>query len=135
MADFDLLVLGGGPAGYAAALRAAELGARVALVEAERVGGACIHHACIPTSAMLGAVEAHIAAREMGVLGVFEAGDTFNWTRAVARAELLARTLADGASAALRMRKVEVIRGRAAFAAPGRVTISGRAGSDVSAEA
>ena len=74
MADFDVLVIGGGPAGYAAALKAAELGANVALVEAEKPGGACVHHACIPTEILLDAAIKHVEARELGVLGVFEAG-------------------------------------------------------------
>ncbi len=134
MADFDVIVIGGGPAGYTAALTAAERGARVALVEAEQPGGACVHHACIPTNIMLGAVEAHLSAREMGVLGVFTAGDAFNYARAGARREPLVRRLAEGIGAALKMRQVEVIKGRAAFMGPDRVALAGTR-TELSAEA
>jgi dihydrolipoamide dehydrogenase len=125
VSDVDVLVLGAGPAGYTAALTAASCGARVAVVEAERPGGACVHHACIPTNILLGAAEAYLSAREMDVLGVFSAGEVFQYARAAARREPLVRMLADGITAALRMRKVELIHGRAAFTAPDRVTLVG----------
>jgi dihydrolipoamide dehydrogenase len=57
MADFDLVVLGGGPGGYAAALYAASAGMSVALVEKEKVGGTCLHRGCIPAKALLHAAE------------------------------------------------------------------------------
>jgi dihydrolipoamide dehydrogenase len=134
MPDVDVLVLGAGPAGSTAALTAAAAGARVAVVEAERPGGACVHHACIPTNILLGAAEAYLTAREMDVLGVFSAGEAFQYARATARREPLVRLLADGLTAALRMRKVELIPGRAAFTAPDRVTLVGSRDA-VSAEA
>ena len=55
--DFDLVVLGGGSGGYAAALRAAELGMRVALIEKDKLGGTCLHRGCIPTKALLHSAE------------------------------------------------------------------------------
>jgi dihydrolipoamide dehydrogenase len=121
----DVAVIGGGPAGYAAALRAAELGARVALIEAERPGGACVHHACIPTNIMLGSALTHLEARELSVMGVFEAGDQFHWARAAARKDALVLKMTEGISAALRMRKVQVIEGRAAFQDPHTLAIDG----------
>ena len=86
MADFDVVIIGAGPAGFAAAMAAAERGARVAVVEAERPGGACVHHACIPTNILLDSVHTHVAARELDVLGLFDAGEQFNFARAAARA-------------------------------------------------
>ncbi len=136
MADFDVLVIGGGPAGYAAALKAAELGANVALVEAEKPGGACVHHACIPTEILLDAAIKHVEAREMGVLGVFEAGERFNFARAAARKDALVKQMADGIDAALRMRKVTLLPGRAAFVSSHTVSVSGADGNkEISAEA
>lgn len=137
MADFDVVVIGGGPAGYAAALKAAELGASVALVEADRPGGQCVHHACIPTNILLGAATAHLEARELGVMGVFEVGNSFNFARAAARKNALVAKMADGIGAALRMRKVTLIEGRASFVGPRSLTISGKDGtaSSLSAEA
>ncbi|MER7795731.1 dihydrolipoyl dehydrogenase [Microbacterium sp. NPDC096154] len=68
--DFDVVVLGGGSGGYAAALRAAELGKRVALIEKDRLGGTCLHRGCIPTKALLHAAEIADAVREAGAYGV-----------------------------------------------------------------
>ena len=57
MADFDLVILGGGSGGYAAALRASQLGQKVVLIEKEKLGGTCLHKGCIPTKALLHAGE------------------------------------------------------------------------------
>jgi len=67
---FDLVVLGGGSGGYAAALRAAELGKTVALVEKDKVGGTCLHRGCIPTKALLHAAEVADTAREAAAYGI-----------------------------------------------------------------
>ena len=78
MADsgrYDIVILGGGSGGYACALRAAELGMRVALIERDKVGGTCLHRGCIPTKALLHAAEIADHANEaeaFGVLARFE---------------------------------------------------------------
>jgi len=115
MEAYDVAVIGGGPAGYSAALKAAEAGARVALVEAEKPGGACAHYSCIPTNILLGAAHAYLEARELDVMGVFQAGEHFNLARAAARKDSLVKQLADSILAALRMKQVTLIQGRAAF--------------------
>ncbi|MCC7363807.1 MAG: NAD(P)/FAD-dependent oxidoreductase [Dehalococcoidia bacterium] len=125
MESYDVAVIGGGPAGYAAALRAAALGARVALVEAEKPGGACVHHTCIPTNIMLGAAHTHMEARELDVMGVFQAGEKFNLARSAARKDALVRKMADGIAAALRMRKVVLIGGRASFLGAHTLAVTG----------
>ena len=66
----DLVILGAGSGGYAAALRAAELGMRVVLIERDKVGGTCLHRGCIPTKALLHAAEVADAARESEAVGV-----------------------------------------------------------------
>jgi dihydrolipoamide dehydrogenase len=68
--SFDLVILGGGSGGYAAALRAAELGKTVALVEKDKVGGTCLHRGCIPTKALLHAAEVADAARDASAIGI-----------------------------------------------------------------
>src|SRR5690242_3176017 len=76
--DFDLVILGGGSGGYACALRSAELGLSVALVEKGRLGGTCLHQGCIPTKALLHAAEVADVAREgasFGVKTTFESVD------------------------------------------------------------
>lgn len=137
MADYDVVVIGGGPAGHAAALAAARSGATVALVEAEEPGGACIHHSCIPTTAMLGAAEAHVAARELAVVGIMEAGEQFSLARAAARKDAMVGHLAQGVRASLRMARVDLLPGRAAFAGPSSVSVALREGGtrSLSAEA
>ena len=73
MADrsgYDIVILGGGSGGYACALRAAELGKRVALIEKDKVGGTCLHRGCIPTKALLHAAELADQAREGASFGV-----------------------------------------------------------------
>ena len=67
---FDLVVLGGGSGGYAAALRAAELGKSVALVEKDKVGGTCLHRGCIPTKALLHAAEVAEVTRDASTIGI-----------------------------------------------------------------
>jgi dihydrolipoamide dehydrogenase len=129
MADFDVVVIGGGPAGYAASLKAAALGASVALVEAEKPGGSCVHHACIPTNLLLDPALRYVEAQELGVLGVFAAGEQFNFARAGARKDALVRQMSDGIRTALRLAKVEVIEGRARFESAHSVGVAGTAGS------
>lgn len=76
--DFDIVVLGGGSGGYATALRAAQLGAKVALVEADKLGGTCLHYGCVPTKALLHAAELADNARDgshFGVLSEFKGID------------------------------------------------------------
>ena len=62
--DFDIVVLGGGSGGYATALRAAQLGQKVALIEADKLGGTCLHYGCVPTKALLHAAELADNARD-----------------------------------------------------------------------
>jgi len=68
--NFDVVILGGGSGGYAAALRSAELGKSVALIEKDKVGGTCLHRGCIPTKALLHAGEIADQARESATFGV-----------------------------------------------------------------
>ncbi|MBA4180431.1 MAG: hypothetical protein C0506_07575 [Anaerolinea sp.] len=135
MADYDVAVIGGGPAGYAAALKASALGASVVLIEAEKPGGSCVHHACIPTNILLDPAARYTEARELGVMGVFAVGEQFNFARAVARKDALVKQMADGIRTALRMGKVTVIEGRARFESRESVSIAGATGpSSISAE-
>jgi dihydrolipoamide dehydrogenase len=136
MPGYRVAVIGGGPAGYAAALKAAECGAEVTLIEAEQLGGACVNYACIPTNILLRSAIAHVDALEMGVMGVFEAGETFNFGRAAARKDALVRQMRDGIAAAVRMRKVTLVEGRASFRSANVLEVAtGTGRSEVAAEA
>ena len=67
---FDLVVLGGGSGGYATAIRASELGAKVAIIERDKLGGTCLHRGCVPTKALLHAAEVADAVRSASEIGV-----------------------------------------------------------------
>lgn len=110
--SYDLVVIGGGPAGHAAALEAAAVGASVALVEAEALGGQCVHATCIP-NAVVGASAATFAeAQELSLFGVFDAGEDFSLRRAATRREQLVGVMAGGVAASLRAAGCEVVQGR-----------------------
>ena len=78
MAQADIVILGGGSGGYACALRAAELGKSVILIDADKLGGTCLHRGCIPTKALLHAAEVADSARESDEFGVKAAVDAFH---------------------------------------------------------
>lgn len=119
----DVAVLGGGSGGYATALRAAELGRRVVIVEEDKVGGTCLHRGCIPTKALLHVGESADAVREAAALGVqasFEGID-------VGRMQAFRTNLVDkkykGLQGLLRARGVEVVTGRGRLAGPSRIEV------------
>ena len=119
-----VLVLGGGPAGYVAAGRAAQLGAEVTVVEAREIGGTCLNRGCIPTKAMVaGAARLHEARRaaEYGVQ-VGEVG--LDFAAFMARKDAATAQLRDGVAHLLKARKVRVVAGRATLAGPGRLALA-----------
>jgi dihydrolipoyl dehydrogenase len=127
MADqFDLVVLGGGTGGYSAALRAAELGMSVALVERGKVGGTCLHQGCIPTKALLHAAETYDLARDAERFGV-KAGDvTFDWDGVQSYKTGVVDRMYKGLQGLLKHRKVEVIESSGELRGRGKVSAGGR---------
>ena len=118
-----VLVLGGGPAGYVAAGRAAQLGADVTLVEARDLGGTCLNRGCVPTKAMVaGAARLH-EAREAAAFGVHTGEVSLDFPAFMARKEAVTAQLRDGVAHLLKARKVEIVAGRATLAGPGRLLL------------
>ena len=110
-ASFDLIVLGAGSGGYACALRAAQLGFTVALVEKDKVGGTCLHRGCIPTKAMLHAAEVADSVRNGSQFGVHAAIDKVDLAGVVSYADSVVGRIYRGVSGLISARGVTVIQG------------------------
>ena len=130
MADFDVLVLGAGSGGYACALRAAQLGLSVGLVEQGKLGGTCLHVGCIPTKALLHAAEVADSAREAGQFGVNATLDGIDMPGVNAYAEGVVSRLHKGLTGLITGRGITVIEGRGRLTGPLEVTVSGAAGEE-----
>ncbi|MGA2497635.1 MAG: dihydrolipoyl dehydrogenase [Tepidisphaeraceae bacterium] len=125
-----IAVLGAGPGGYVAALKAAQLGASVAIVEKEHLGGTCLNYGCIPSKALLGSAELmhHVQhAAEMGI--DVPAGTTVNWAKIQSRKDKVIQTLRTGIKGLLGARKVTIYQGRAALAGTGKIAVTKAAGA------
>jgi dihydrolipoyl dehydrogenase len=127
MADqFDLVVLGGGTGGYSAALRAAELGMSVALVERGKVGGTCLHQGCIPTKALLHAAETYDNARDGDRFGIKVSDVTFDWDGVQSYKGSVVERMYKGLQGLLKHRKVEVIESSGELRSPTSISAGGR---------
>ncbi|MEU1981735.1 dihydrolipoyl dehydrogenase [Nocardia sp. NPDC019395] len=123
MPDFDLLVVGGGPGGYVAAIRAAQRGLRVGLVEKERPGGVCLNWGCIPTKAMLRSAEVLQTMRDAADFGVHTDGIRVDFAAVRARKDAIVGELTDGVAGLLKANGVTVIAGHARFTGPTTVDV------------
>ncbi len=114
--EFDLVVLGGGPGGYVAAIRAAQLGMKTALVEREHLGGICLNWGCIPTKALLRSSEINHLLHHLDEFGFAADNIRFDLDRVVKRSRTVAKQLANGVGHLLRKNKVTVFTGQGALA-------------------
>ena len=131
MADYDIVVLGGGPGGYATALYAASAGLSVALVEADKVGGTCLHRGCIPAKALLHAAEVFRTVSHAAEHGVKLPGGGApepDWPAANKRKAGIVGNLHKGLSGLLKRRKVNVVIGWGRLTADGAVAVTGEDG-------
>jgi dihydrolipoamide dehydrogenase len=119
-----IVILGGGPAGYVAALRAAQLGASVALVESREIGGTCLNRGCIPTKAMVAAVERLRAARTNADFGILAGTPHVDMAALSARRRAVTEQLRGGVEHLLATRKVELIAGRGRLVSARTVRVS-----------
>lgn len=129
----DIAIIGGGPGGYVAALRAARLGARVTLIERDRLGGTCLHRGCIPTKALLEVARALRSLARLGDLGIRVAGWQADLEQVRRFRDRPVRTLSRGVESLLQAAGVEVVRGAARLAAPDRVEVLAPEGTGVAA--
>jgi dihydrolipoamide dehydrogenase len=133
---YDLIVVGGGPAGYVGAIRAAQLGKKVACVEKERAGGTCLNWGCIPTKSLLRNAELyHLLTHKAADFGLSFDNLKFDWSTVIGRSRKVADRLAGGIEGLFKKNKIEYIRGEASVAGPGKVTVTAADGkkTDLSA--
>jgi len=120
---FDLVVVGGGPGGYVAAIRASQLGLKTALVEAQHLGGICLNWGCIPTKALLRSSEVHHLLAHADQFGFEVKGFSFDIEKVVKRSRAVAKQLSGGVAHLLKKNKVTVIDGFGKLAGPGKLTV------------
>ncbi len=126
MADrggYDIVILGGGSGGYACALRAAELGQRVALIEKGKVGGTCLHRGCIPTKALLHAAEVADQARESTTFGVKATFDGIEMAGVNAYKDKVVTRLWKGLTGLIGSRHIDIIEGEGRLVSPTQVQV------------
>jgi dihydrolipoamide dehydrogenase len=121
---FDLVVVGGGPGGYVAAIRASQLKMKVALVERENLGGICLNWGCIPTKALLRASEINHLLHSLDAYGFAADNIRFDFAKVVKRSRSVAGQLSGGVKHLLRKNKVSVFDGHAKLAGAGTVAVS-----------
>src|SRR5438876_436859 len=126
MADnsFDLVVVGGGPGGYVAAIRAAQLGMNAAIVERENLGGICLNWGCIPTKALLRASEIHHLLHHLDQFGFSARDISYDPKKVIARSRAVAKQLSNGVAFLMRKNKVTVFDGAGRLAGKGKLAVS-----------
>lgn len=131
MADtnsFDVIVIGGGPGGYVAAIRCAQLGLKTAVVEKEKLGGVCLNWGCIPTKALLRSAEVWRLMQRADEFGFAAPGASFDLEKIVKRSRDVAGKLSTGVGFLMKKNKVTVISGTAKLAGKGKVAVAGADG-------
>ncbi len=121
---YDLIVLGSGPGGYVAAIRASQLGLTVAIVERENLGGICLNWGCIPTKALLRSAEVFHHMKHADAYGLTAGAPGFDLAKVVARSRGVAKQLNQGVTHLMKKNKITVHMGDGALTAPGKLTVT-----------
>ncbi len=123
MRSCDVVVIGSGPGGYVAAIRAAQLGARVVVVEREELGGVCLNWGCIPTKTLIYSAGLYSEMQQAAAYGIEVKDPKVKMPALIARKNEVVKKLKSGVAGLLKAHKIEVIKGHAQVAAPGKVTV------------
>jgi dihydrolipoamide dehydrogenase len=128
MADgaFDCVIIGSGPGGYVAAIRAAQLGMKTAVIERDTVGGRCLNYACIPAKAVLRVADVLSEIREAGDFGITVGTPQVDYTAVTARRQKVVSTLTGGVAGLFKKNKIELIEGEGSLAGDGQVKVGDR---------
>jgi dihydrolipoyl dehydrogenase len=134
--SFDIVVVGGGPGGYVAAIRAAQLGMKTAVVEREHLGGICLNWGCIPTKALLRSSEIHHLLHHLDEYGFSAKDISYDTRKVVERSRKVAKQLNSGVGHLLKKNKVPVFDGQGRLAGRGKVAVSkdGKSVADLTAK-
>ena len=123
MAAFDIVVIGAGPGGYPAAIRAAQLGASVALVEKEELGGTCLNWGCIPTKTLIASSELFARIKSAEAMGLRVASASFDYAAMADRKDQVVAKLRNGVKQLLKANGVTVFQGTASFQSRNRIQV------------
>jgi dihydrolipoamide dehydrogenase len=123
---YDCVVIGSGPGGYVAAIRAAQLGKRTAVIEKDRVGGRCLNYACIPAKAVLRSADLLSEIREAGDYGLIVSGVEVDYAAVQARREKVVTTLTGGVGGLFKKNGIDLIEGEATLLGPGKIGVGER---------
>jgi dihydrolipoamide dehydrogenase len=124
-ASYDCIVIGSGPGGYVAAIRAAQLGMKTAVIEKDQVGGRCLNYACIPAKAVLRVADVLAEIREADDFGIKVGDPEVDWSGVMARREKVIKTLTGGVAGLFKKNGIEVIGGEGSLAGGGKVSVDG----------
>ena len=128
--SYDLIVIGGGPAGYVGAIKAAQMGKSVVCVEKENLGGTCLNWGCIPTKALLKNAEVYnTMAKHAAEYGISCEGLSVDWSSVIARSRAISERLSNGIAFLFKKNKIEQMIGEARIIAPGQVEVTANDGS------
>lgn len=131
MSNYDLIVIGGGPAGYVGAIRAAQLGKKVACVEKERAGGTCLNWGCIPTKSLLRNAELyHLMTHRAAEFGFAFEKLSYDWSKIIKRSREVSDKNAAGIEFLFKKNKIDYIRGEAAVESAGAVKVKSSDGKE-----
>ena len=126
MSDYDVVVIGAGPGGYVAAIRAAQLGAKTAVIEREELGGVCLNWGCIPTKTLIHTAELYRKLQHAEELGLEVKGVKVNMKALLERKREVIKRNKSGVDGLLKANKVDVIKGDARVTAPGQIAVGDR---------
>ncbi|HSC03883.1 MAG TPA: dihydrolipoyl dehydrogenase [Solirubrobacteraceae bacterium] len=124
-ASYDCIVIGSGPGGYVAAIRAAQLGMKTAVIESDQVGGRCLNYACIPAKAVLRVADVLAEVKEAGDFGIKVGDPEVDWSGVMARREKVIKTLTGGVAGLFKKNGIELIEGEGSLAGGGNVSVNG----------